>query len=64
MRNLHKADPLLAEVKKLDKQDHVEIIQMDVTDADAIQRMRRRIEEIGRIDLLVNNGIPSPCDWN
>lgn len=55
MRNLHKADPLLAEVKKLDKQDHVEIIQMDVTDSDAIQRMRRRIEEIGRIDLLVNN---------
>lgn len=55
MRNLTKQENLLSQATKLNLQQNVTVQQLDVTDQDSIHNFQLFLQEINRIDLLINN---------
>ncbi|PEW02917.1 short-chain dehydrogenase [Bacillus cereus] len=55
MRNLTKQENLLSQAIKLNLQQNVTVQQLDVTDQDSIHNFQLFLQEINRIDLLINN---------
>ncbi|RXI95530.1 SDR family oxidoreductase [Anaerobacillus alkaliphilus] len=56
MRNLGKRVALEAEAKKRKLEEHLEILELDVTNTDHIIRVKEYIEtKFGRLDILINN---------
>lgn len=55
MRNPAKALPLQKQAEALGIQGKIEIFQLDVTDEASIQLLERRLNEMDRVDVLINN---------
>lgn len=55
MRNVEKSEALLSQAKEMDLQDRIEILLLDVTDQQSIQQAVERVQELERLDVLVNN---------
>ncbi|HWO96000.1 MAG TPA: oxidoreductase [Bacillus sp. (in: firmicutes)] len=55
MRNEAKALPLQKQAATLNIQEKIEVFQLDVTDKTSIRSLERRLNEIGRVDVLLNN---------
>lgn len=55
MRDLEKKERLIEQAKKLGVWELVEIFPLDVTEERSVATFRRKVEELGRVDVLVNN---------
>ncbi len=55
MRNLEKQIDLISQATKLDLQQNIKVQQLDVTDQGSIHNFQLFLNEINRIDLLINN---------
>jgi NAD(P)-dependent dehydrogenase (short-subunit alcohol dehydrogenase family) len=55
MRNLEKKERLLSAAKEIGVHDQIEVLQLDVTDEESIEKVRLKVESLGRLDVLVNN---------
>jgi len=55
MRNLEKKARLIEQAKKVGVWELVEIFPLDVTEERSVATFRRKVEELGRVDVLVNN---------
>jgi NAD(P)-dependent dehydrogenase (short-subunit alcohol dehydrogenase family) len=55
MRNMGKSSELLEEVKRLNLESRISIHELDVTSETSIKNLKLLLNEIGRVDLLVNN---------
>ncbi|EJR33497.1 MULTISPECIES: oxidoreductase [Bacillus] len=55
MRNLEKQIDLISQATKLDLQQNIKVQQLDVTDQGSIHNFQLFLNEINRIDILINN---------
>ncbi|CAH0343825.1 oxidoreductase [Bacillus sp. CECT 9360] len=55
MRNLQKGEILTKKAKELGIERNIEIHELDVTSEASIQSLKRLLESLGRLDVLVNN---------
>ncbi|MBE7149172.1 SDR family oxidoreductase [Bacillus mycoides] len=55
MRNLEKQIDLISQATKLDLQQNIKVEQLDVTDQGSIHNFQLFLNEINRIDILINN---------
>ncbi|MGG0650849.1 oxidoreductase [Bacillus mycoides] len=55
MRNLEKQIDLISQATKLDLQQNIKVQQLDVTDQGSIHNFQLFLNEIKRIDILINN---------
>lgn len=55
MRNLEKQIDLISQATKLDLQQNIKVKQLDVTDQGSIHNFQLFLNEINRIDILINN---------
>lgn len=55
MRNKVKGVPLQKQAAARGLQENIEIFQLDVTDETSIQSLEQRLNEIERVDVLINN---------
>ncbi|PFB32146.1 short-chain dehydrogenase [Bacillus cereus] len=55
MRNLEKQIDLISQATKLDLQQNIKVRQLDVTDQGSIHNFQLFLNEINRIDILINN---------
>ncbi|MGW6148132.1 SDR family oxidoreductase [Bacillus mycoides] len=55
MRNLEKQIDLISQATKLDIQQNIKVQQLDVTDQGSIHNFQLFLNEINRIDILINN---------
>lgn len=55
MRNLEKQIDLIYQATKLDLQQNIKVQQLDVTDQGSIHNFQLFLNEINRIDILINN---------
>ncbi|HDR7243488.1 TPA: SDR family oxidoreductase [Bacillus mobilis] len=55
MRNLNKQEDLISQATKLNLQQNIKIQQLDVTDQNSIHNFQLYLQEISRVDLLINN---------
>lgn len=55
MRNEAKGVPLQEQAAALGVQENIEISQLDVTDEASIQSLEQRLNERGKVDVLINN---------
>lgn len=55
MRNLEKQIDLISQATKLDLQKNIKVQQLDVTDQGSIHNFQLFLNEINRIDILINN---------
>jgi NAD(P)-dependent dehydrogenase (short-subunit alcohol dehydrogenase family) len=55
MRNLEKQVDLISQATKLDLQQNIKVQQLDVTDQSSIHNFQLFLNEINRIDILINN---------
>lgn len=55
MRNLEKQIDLISQATKLDLQQNIKVQQLDVTDQSSIHNFQLFLNEINRIDILINN---------
>jgi NAD(P)-dependent dehydrogenase (short-subunit alcohol dehydrogenase family) len=55
MRNLEKKDLLLKEAAALGCQEFIQIEELDVASEVSVYQFKRKLEQIGRVDVLVNN---------
>ncbi|MBE7103709.1 SDR family oxidoreductase [Bacillus cereus] len=55
MRNLEKQVDLLSQATKLNLQQNIKVQQLDVTDQSSIQSFQLFLNEINRVDILINN---------
>ncbi|MCL6571578.1 MAG: oxidoreductase [Bacillus sp. (in: Bacteria)] len=55
MRNMGKSSELLEAVKRLNLESRITIHELDVTSETSIKNLKLLLNEIGRVDLLVNN---------
>jgi NAD(P)-dependent dehydrogenase (short-subunit alcohol dehydrogenase family) len=55
MRNLEKQVDLISQATKLDLQQNIKVQQLDVTDQGSIHNFQLFLNEINRIDILINN---------
>ncbi|WP_078410491.1 oxidoreductase [Priestia abyssalis] len=55
MRNEAKGLPLQKQAAALGIQENIEIFQLDVTDEASIQSLEQRLNEIEKVDVLINN---------
>ncbi|EJP98995.1 oxidoreductase [Bacillus mycoides] len=55
MRNLEKQIDLISQATKLDLQQNIKVQQLDVTDQGSIHNFQLFLNELNRIDILINN---------
>ncbi|TCJ81969.1 UNVERIFIED_ORG: NADP-dependent 3-hydroxy acid dehydrogenase YdfG [Bacillus cereus] len=55
MRNINKQEDLISQATKLNLQQNIKIQQLDVTDQNSIHNFQLYLQEISRVDLLINN---------
>ncbi len=55
MRNINKQKDLISQATKLNLQQNIKIQQLDVTDQNSIHNFQLYLQEISRVDLLINN---------
>ena len=55
MRNLEKQVDLISQATKLDLQQNIKVQQLDVTDQGSIHNFQLFLNEINRVDILINN---------
>lgn len=55
MRNINKQKDLISQATKLNLQQNIKIQQLDVTDQNSIHNFQLYLQEISRVDLLLNN---------
>lgn len=55
MRNLEKQIDLISQATKLELQQNIKVQQLDVTDQGSIHKFQLFLNEINRIDILINN---------
>ncbi|PGS43731.1 short-chain dehydrogenase [Bacillus cereus] len=55
MRNINKQEDLISQATKLNLQQNIKIQQLDVTDQNSIHNFQLYLQEINRVDLLINN---------
>ncbi|MCW9132373.1 oxidoreductase [Bacillus paramycoides] len=55
MRNLNKKENLIAQATTLNIQQNIKVQQLDVTEQNSIHNFQIFLEEINRVDILINN---------
>ncbi|PEW79495.1 short-chain dehydrogenase [Bacillus cereus] len=55
MRNINKQEDLISQATKLNLQQNIKIQQLDVTNQNSIHNFQLHLQEISRVDLLINN---------